>query len=225
MSRNRVAERTSRRRNKILAITSAGVVLAAGITVPSLAAWTDIEWIAGGAGTVAGVGTGTFEVQQFAANDADWGDYETQGSANVIDFSTQAASLTPGDTVYAYVRLRTVVNSLGGDLSLVSDTVVTPSTLSAALTYGARIVPNAAACTQAGFDAVTGADILVASASGLSADGATDFALAAGTSTLAGAEKVVCFALDFPASFANDTTVQNQTVIPIWHFDAVSVAP
>ncbi len=221
MTATRVDARRSRTRNRVFAISAAGVVLVAGITVPSLAAWTDIEWITGGVGNVPGVGTSTFNVQQFAAGDVDWGDYPTQAGANVVDFSAQAAALTPGDTVYGYVRLRTVAGSVGGDLEMKADTVVTPSTLSAALTYGARIVATAGDCTAAGYAAST--TVLQAAGSALNASSATSFPLAAAANgSTPGVEKVVCIAITFPSSYAGSTALQGATATPVWHFDAVS---
>jgi predicted ribosomally synthesized peptide with SipW-like signal peptide len=219
----RVEARRFRTRNKVLALSAAGVVLAAGITVPSLAAWTDIEWVTGGAGTDPGVTAATFEVEQFAAGDTAWGDYETEAGANVIDFSAQAAALTPGDTVYGYVRLRTVAGSLGGTLTLAADTDVTADTLSAALSYGARVMADTTGCTAAGY-ATTGTE-LQAGGSALDASAGGTFSLAAAADAVTpGTEQVVCFALTFPASFATDAALQGGTVAPVWHFDAVSVA-
>jgi len=219
----RVDARRSRTRNKALAIAAAGIVLAAGITVPSLAAWTDIEWVTGGAGNDSGVTASTFEVEQFTAGDTAWGHYETEAGANVIDFSAQAAALSPGDTVYGYVRLRTVAGSLGGTLTLAADTEVVADTLSAALTYGARVMADTSGCTAAAY-ATTGTQ-LQASGSALDASSAGTFSLAAAADDVTpGAEQVVCFALSFPASFAADPALQGDTVAPVWHFDAVSVS-
>ncbi|TXK17306.1 hypothetical protein [Homoserinibacter sp. GY 40078] len=222
MPGTRVAERRGRTRDRVLAISAASVVLVAGITVPSLAAWTDTEWITGGVGNDAGVGASTFEVQQFAAGDTVWDDYETQPEANVIDFSAQAVQLTPGDTVYGYVRLRTVAGSLGGDLTLGADTSVVADSLEDALTYGARVMNDTTGCT-AGSYASTGTELqALGSALDASAGGTFSLAAAADEST-PGVEQVVCFALTFPASFAGDDTLQGATASTVWHFDAVSV--
>jgi predicted ribosomally synthesized peptide with SipW-like signal peptide len=219
----RVEARRARSRNKALAIAAGGIVLAAGITVPSLAAWTDIEWVTGGAGNDAGVTASTFEVEQFAAGDADWGHYETEAGANVVDFSAQAAALSPGDTVYGYVRLRTVAGSLGGSLTLAADTAVVADTLSAALRYGARVMDDTTGCTAAAY-ATTGTE-LQAVGSALSASSGSTFSLAAAAdASTPGTEQVVCFALTFPSAFADDTALQGDTVAPVWHFDAVSVS-
>lgn len=225
MSHNRVAERRSHTRNKVLAISAAGAVLAAGITIPSLAAWTDIEWIAGLAGGGStGVSTQSFNVEQLTAlsTDDEWGDYETQGSPNYIDFTDAAAALTPGDTVYAWVQLRTEQGSLGGELSLGADTDTSTPALAGVLTYGARIVADETACTQAGFDAST--TTIAAPGSALDADGTATFELeAAPDATTPGEVVTLCFALTLPGTEAGNEAIQGQTVTPIWHFDAVSI--
>lgn len=221
MGGNRVAARRAATRDKVLALGAAGLVLVAGSVAASFAAWSDIEWIAGGVDTTAGVTTSTFEVEQLAESDADWGDYETQGTPNVVDFGAAAATLTPGDTVYGYVLLRTKVDSLGGDLSLAADTTVAPDSLSAALTYGARVMPDASTCDAA--DYASAGTELVAADSALTVGGASTFALAPATATDPGASRAVCFAITFPASFAADDSLQGETASPVWHFDAVSV--
>jgi len=230
MTGNRVGARRARTRNKALALTASGVVLAAAVTVPSLAAWTDQEWVHGGAGAglpdgEGGVTASTFEVEQFADGDADFDHYETDGGANVINFGAQAAALTPGDTVYAYVRLRTVENSLGGTLTLAALTAVVDGEFSDALRYGARIVPDVASCSA---DDYAGAGSTVLQASGTPLDQAAPtatFSLDASVGGAPGAEKVVCFELDFPdTEAANTALAESSPVVPIWRFDAVSVA-
>lgn len=225
MAGTRIAARRAATRNKVLALGAAGVVLAGGVTVGSLAAWTDIEWIAGGAGSVDSIGASTFEVEQFALGDEDWGDYEDGDEPNRVDFSAQAAALTPGDTVYGFVQLRTAEKSLGGTLSLVSDTDVVDETLSAALTYGAVLVDGPDSCDTAGFAAgsTEGSQILAAG-SALDADGAVSFSLDAATESAPGTAKTLCFAIHFPIGFAADDSLQGDTVSPVWYFDAISVA-
>ena len=227
MPQTRVAAHRARNRKRIYAIAAAGTVLAAGVTIPSLAAWTDTEWIIGGianngAGDPGdpgdnggGVSTSTFEVEQKAAGDAAFADYETEDVANVIDFSEAAGALSLGDTVYAYVDLRTKTDSLGGTLA------ITPATeageLADELRYGARLVTDAAACTSAGFAAST--DVLQASGSALSVSAGTSFSLAAN----AAETKTVCFELNLPATAPS--TLQGKTAAPQWYFAATSVAP
>lgn len=222
MTGNRVAARRTANRNKVLALGAAGLVLAGGVTVGSLAAWTDVEWIAGGVGSTGGVAASSFEVEQFTATDTAWGHYEDEAGANVVDFSAAAASLTPGDTVYGYVRLRTEVDSLGGELALVAATDVVADGLAEALTYAAVLMDAPATCNAADFVTATVATLVTAS-SGLGTDGAAPFDLAAATSTLPGAERTVCFAITFPAAYAGDESLQGGSAAPVWRFDAISV--
>jgi len=222
MSATRVGARRSRTRNRILAIAAAGTVLAAGITIPSLAAWTDTEWVTGGVDNDPGITTSTFNVQQRTEGDTFWDDYITSGGANVIDFSDAAAALTPGDTVYGYVRLQTVTASLGGTLTLKADTVVTPATLSAALTWGAKVMPAHTTCTAA--DYATNGTVIQAPGTALNTSSDGTLTLAAGTAGAPGTEQTVCFAITFPGTFSGSSGLQGQTVAPLWHFDAVSTS-
>lgn len=231
MTGNRVGARRARTRNKALALTATGVVLAAAITVPSLAAWTDIEWVIGGAGaddtTGGGITASTFEVEQAALQDGEnFGHYETEAGANVISFGDAAAALTPGDTVYAFVRLRTVTGSLGGTLTLAADTDTSTNALADVLTYGARTVASPAACNAAGY---TGAGSNELQAPGTPLDEVAPtatFSLSAATAAAPGPEVVVCFALTLPDTQAirDNDALQSLSVAPVWHFDAVSVS-
>ncbi|WP_166865137.1 hypothetical protein [Salinibacterium sp. ZJ70] len=221
----------SRSRKRLAAIAAAGTVLAAGVTIPSLAAWTDIEWIAGGVtnnGTGPenpgdpgdGVSTATFEVVQRAVETHAFGDYETRNGADVISFGDAARALTPGDTVYAWVQLKTVDNSLGGTLALEPDNADAAATeIEEALQYGARIVPAIADCTATGYNAA-GSELLQASGTSILGPATSaDFSLAAdGADT-----KTVCIELALPASADQD--LQGQSFVPYWKFTATSVAP
>ena len=88
----------------------------------TLATWNDSEWVWGGANNTPGVGTGEFEVQQnvtspFSDTGADWADRETNPGGG-LTFSAGALSLSPGDTVYAPVALRTTDDSAGATVTL-----------------------------------------------------------------------------------------------------------
>ena len=221
----KIEARRARTRNRIIALGAAGLVLGGGIAAGSLAAWTDVEWVTGGVDGSAGGTASTFEVEQNTGAAAAWDHFETEPTANTVDFSAAAATLTPGDTVYGFVRLRTPVDSLGGELSLVADTDTSDATsLEAALTYGAVVMDAHTSCNAADYtDDATAT--LVALGSALDSDGAATFDLAAATATLPGTEQTVCFALTFPASYASDDSLQGETATPVWHFDAISVAP
>lgn len=227
MTGNRTAARRAVLRNRIIALGAAGLVLGAGAT--SMAAWTDSEYVAGGVGSEAGVTSSTFNVQQSVASDAGaFTDRETAAAAGVVDFSDAASQLSPGATVYGYVRLRTVVDSAGGSLSLVSDTDA-GSGLAAVLTYRAVVLPDYAlpfadTCNAAAFTSPAADHVLAAAGSALDTATATTFDLAASDGTNPGAEKTVCFAITFPDTPENEANhaLQGQTVDPVWHFAAIS---
>ena len=100
----------SRGIQKAAAIGAAGLVVASGIAVASLAAWTDTEWVQGGVGTVPGISTSTFAMQQNTTTGAAWVD-EPEAPGGIIAF-VDASGLTPGDTAYGFVRLRTTAASM-----------------------------------------------------------------------------------------------------------------
>jgi hypothetical protein len=212
--------RAAARRRKLIALAAAGAVLLAGATVTSLAAWLDEEWVTAGVDGAPGVFASEFEIEQSVATDAGaWFDRETAGAAGVVDFDDIAAALSPGDVAYGWVSLRTAADSLGGDLTLVSDYEAGDSALGDALRYGARLHPDATTCT-AGDYASTGSE-LVATGSALTVgSGVTTFALPAGAAGVAGASQTVCFRLELPSG-ASDT-LMGETADIIWLFDAIS---
>lgn len=216
------------RRKKATAFAAAGVVLVAGATVTSLAAWTDTEWIFGGANGTPAVGTSSFEVEQNVTadttNPALWVN-EEEAPGGQIDFSTKASALTPGDTVYAFVRLRTEAESDAGELTLNGATPGEGSSepLFAALTYQAAVVPDSAACNEAGLAAAT--EGLVAAGSSLTTGSdTTTFRLDANGANLGAAgEKTVCFALTLPKTHASGEALQGLSATPVWNFTAESL--
>jgi len=218
----RGAQTRSRKNQKIAAIAATGLIVAAGATISSLAAWTDTEWVFGGAATENGVSTSVFEVNQNVTTGATWtNDLASPGGK--IDFSIVAQDLMPGEPVYGFVRLRTIENSLPGVLTLNAPVMGAGGSapLFSALTYGAKIVPSTAACSDAGFTAST--TVVVSPGSATSVGSAVDvFDLEGGTAA-PGPEKVVCFQLLLPSP-ASDT-LQGLTAQPIWNFTAESTLP
>lgn len=204
----------ARRAQKIAAIAAAGVVLLGGATVTSLAAWTDTEYVVGGVGDEPGIGTSTFEVEQNTSVDPSWENHEDALDPGVIDFSLGALALSPGDTVYGFVQLRTTAAStVGGTLSLIGAT--DDGDLFDALTYGARIVPSTT-CDETTFSAATGTDIITASGQPLSANGTQTFTLLAAS----GDTKTVCFAVTLDDDAPDE--LQGETSSPLWNFSAIS---
>ncbi len=208
-------------RKKAVALSAAGLVLVAGATVASLAAWTDTEWIFGGAGANPGIGTSKFNVEQNVTADAtSWNDRESRPGGQ-IDFSTQASSLVPGETVHAFVRLRTAEGSDAGDLTLKAEAPGENSSelLYNAVTYQAGRVSGPAACNAAGLAA---GEQLVTAGSALTTDALADtkFELVEN----GGNEETICFALTLPDTETNraDKRLQGQTATPVWNFEAIS---
>jgi hypothetical protein len=212
--------RATARRRKFIAIAAAGAVLLTGATVTSLAAWLDEEWVTAGVDGAPGVFTSEFEVEQTVATDTGtWFNRETSGAAGVVDFDDVAAALSPGDVAYGWVSLRIAADSLGGDLTLVSDYTLGDSPLGDALRYGARLHPDATTCTAGAF-AGTGSE-LVATGSALTVgSGSTTFSLAAGAPGNPGLDQTVCFRLELPSG-ASDT-LMGETADVTWLFDAIS---
>lgn len=210
-------------RKKAVALSAAGLVLVAGATVTSLAAWTDTEWIFGGAGSNPGIGTSKFNVQQNVTTDAtSWNDRESRPGGQ-IDFSTQASSLVPGDTVYAFVRLRTAEGSVAGDLTLNADDPMDGSSqlLYNALIYQAGQVSGPADCNAAGLAQSVAEDKqLIAAGSTMGADAVRTFELKANSAN----EETICFALTLPDTATNraNKQLQGQTATPVWNFEAIS---
>ena len=105
-------------RRKVMAIAAGGLVLGVGASV-TLAAWTDTEWVFGGNGDDGpGIGTSTFEVQQSTVAPFTAFTDEEENPGGEIVFLPDALDLTPGDTVYASVALRTTEESVGGMVTL-----------------------------------------------------------------------------------------------------------
>jgi predicted ribosomally synthesized peptide with SipW-like signal peptide len=206
------------RRTKFMAVGAAGAVLLGGIGVTSLAAWTDQEFVQGGVNGSAGVGTSTFNVLQSVAGDSSsFTDRETS-PGGVIDFSSVAAALSPGATVYGWVQLKTDDPSIDGTLALKSSTA-TATGLAQYLSYGATIVPDTGSCTADGFATAAGtaSNVLTAPGQPVTADSTQTFTLAAN-----GAEtRTVCFQIHMQDADVPDTAM-GLSFTPIWYFDAIS---
>jgi hypothetical protein len=188
------------RRRKFFAVAAAAAVLVAGTTVTSLAAWLDEEWVTAGVDGAPGVLASEFEIEQSVATDAGaWFNRET---------------------AYGWVSLRTAADSLGGDLTLVSDYTLGDSPLGDALRYGARLHPDATTCTAGAF-ATTGTELVASGSVLTTGSGVTTFALAAGTLGAPGTPQTVCFRLELPSG-ASDT-LMGETADVTWFFDAISV--
>lgn len=225
------------RRKKVLALLAGGLVLGIGATA-TLAAWTDSEWVFGGneTGNGPGIGTSSFEVEQnvtapYSAAGASFLQDETNPGQDML-FGIAALSLTPGDSVYAPVALRTVAGSIGGTVLLSAAVAadetafVTPSAdangyLLGALTLRVAVVE----------DTVTTCD---ATAFGVGADIIVTGALATAAATVpqsltaeSGNVQHYCFEVTLPTVptlpvgvVVND--LQGLSIAPAWEFAATS---
>lgn len=214
------------RPGKIRALLASGLVLGIGATF-TLAAWTDNEWVFGGAGPGNDTpGTKIYAMEQNTAlnfPEAEWTD-EPEANGGRLDFSIKAANMLPGDTVYAAFQLRAKAGSETLTATLAEAIQATnpaagdsnSTALYNALRYRAWIGLNAADCTAAGDK--TAGTVLVAANSVLSTTSTVPLTLQAGASAgAAGAPVNLCFAMTLPAG-TTDTTLQGKNVVPLWRF-------
>lgn len=223
------AANSSRRTRKIAAI-AAGILVVGVAATYTLASWTDSEWVWGGAAGDPGVGTSSFNVEQdttltFANNG--WTDEETNPGGGLM-FSTNALSLTPGDTTYAPVALRSAQGSVAGTVTLqaaVPAAGVTVSDPGNSLWDAVTVQVYTQNTATSPFDRVGTCDAAVAASA--------DWTLVAGVNdlgTVATADQVLaassgdvqhyCFAVALPAG--SPDTLQGRTIAPAWEFKAVS---
>jgi predicted ribosomally synthesized peptide with SipW-like signal peptide len=201
-----------------MALGAAGAVLLGGIGITSLAAWTDQEFVQGGFNGSAGLSSSTFEVLQSVASDSSAFANRETSPGGVIDFSAVAQALSPGTTVYGWVRLKTDTGSIAGTLDLKSSTA-TATGLGQYLSYGAVIVPDTTSCSSAGYATAAGtpANVLTAAGQPVTSNGTQSFTLAGN-----GAEtKTVCFQIHMQDSGV-PSSAMGLGFTPIWYFDAIS---
>ncbi len=230
----------SHRTRKIAAIAAGALVIGVGATY-TLASWTDQEWVWGGnaAGDGGGIGTSTFEVEQFT--EGSWHHDETN-PGGALDFTAAALSMTPGDVVYAPVSLRTITGSIGGEVELqpaVAAAGISGATLDgpgvglwkyidvAVFTSADATAPD---CAGATFDSADWSQI-VATGTALGSEAATAAQpLGAATTSAPGAPQHYCFVLTLPANAQTEAAavtpvadvIMGRTVAPAWLFDAES---
>ncbi|WP_448711022.1 SipW-dependent-type signal peptide-containing protein [Microbacterium profundi] len=234
-----------RRRRKVMAIVAGGMALGVAGMV-TLAAWNDNEWVFGGTGPNAGdgegVGTSQFNVQQNAWKIGD--DVPTTASAftdhednpgDALIFNVDPTGLTPGDTIFAPVALKTDGTSVAGKLQLTAaeaadskiahddaDAVagIADDALWDALRYSVRVTADpllAANCTLASF-ASAGSPVVTNLGLSDTVPTATQDLLAGG-----GNVQYYCFAITLPGSTETENQdLQGRVVFPAWRFAATS---
>ena len=200
----------------------------------TLASWTDSEWVWGGAsGNTPGVGTSTFDVEQFT--EGTWHDDESN-PGGALDFTTAALALAPDDTVYAPVSLRTKAGSIGGEATLTGAVAATGITVTDAddelwnaveLTVHTSDEATAPDCTAADFDAGDWSAVAGLGGASLGASATAAQTLGAATSSVAGDPQHYCFVIHLPANAqtiaeGNGVNLMGRTIAPAWRFAAES---
>lgn len=222
---------------KVVAIIAAAAVAGVGASL-SLAAWNDTEWLFAGAGNDPGITTSTFELEQVALPAAGtapgsvtWSDFETN-PGNGVTFTV--TDLTPGDSTYALVALRSKTGSLGGDATLAPAVAATGVTVADAgghlwnatdvrvATWHGADVSATKACNAATFG---GAGNTTIATGDLGASGGT---AAQAYAADAGDVNFYCFELTFtvpgalPSGITTVDDYMGRSIAPAWKFDAVS---
>lgn len=217
---------TQHKTRKLAAIGVGALVIGVGATY-TLASWNDSEWVNGGLNGAAGLGTSEFEVQQNAAapytdSVGSWGDYETNPGDD-LTFSAGALALTPGDTVFAPVALRTTDPSVAGTVALqgaVPSLGITVDDEDGELWSAVRVsVHTAAGATPptacaTGFVSTGWTQIVADASLGTAATATQDLAEKAGST------QHYCFAVTLPSGAPD--TLQGRTIAPAWEFASTS---
>jgi predicted ribosomally synthesized peptide with SipW-like signal peptide len=239
-----------RRRRKVMAIIAGGTALGVAGLV-TLAAWNDNEWVFGGTSADGGngVGTSSFNVQQYAwsgatapAADAEEFDDSEDQPGNALTFNVDPSGLTPGDTIYAPVALKTESESIAGTLTLTKPVAATDAAdeprsaddaggaLWNALRYSVRVTTDAttaASCGPGTFatDADNNAGSLIVDNKAFTADLAIDEGgfVSQTLDSDGGNVQYYCFEIELPDIEANQA-LQGRTVFPAWRFAAKSTS-
>jgi hypothetical protein len=208
--------RNPSRRTKVMALAAAGIVLLAGVGVTSMAFWQDKEFVTGG---VNGIASSTFDVEQNVNPVATTTGWTTNlaSPGGTVNFGALATKLTPNDSVYGGVRLRTVTGSLPA-AAVTLNSLVPGTGLGQYLTYGARLLTTGTDCSSATYAA--GTLLTATDADPVTANGANPFTLVGNGGSTVGAERTVCFKISMLGT--TPTTAQNTNVTAIWRFDANS---
>lgn len=189
------------------ALFAGGGVAALGVGI-AFAAWTDEEF------ANRQITTAKFDLE-VNVNGSDWLDYSTSPGGSISVVSGTVGSLTPGDTVYALVRLRQKSPaSLPATVSVNGAAPTGDADLHNVLRYTARSVigDGVTACTAANFTGTF--------PNALSSDEPLAVKTV-GTVTVQPTETLnVCFAVTMQPTAT--TAAQNKTATAIWRFGATS---
>lgn len=215
-------------RRKVFAIAAGFAAIGIGAAA-TMAAWTDSEWVFGGDGAGGpGVGTSTFSVQQSTDGGVTFTD-EGDNPGGEIVFAPDALALTPGDSIYAGVALRTSPTSIGGDVELQAAVAAAgiatddPDDLLFDALDVAIVTDDASFTCGAGAFAPGSPATLI---------GAGDLATTGGSATqtlaaAAGSTQYYCFQIQLPdpIPLAPGTTADDYmglNIAPAWEFAAIS---
>lgn len=197
---------------RLRAVLAGGLVLGVGSAV-TLAAWTDDGY------ATADLRAGTFAVESSVTGaTTGYADHATAAGAAVLTFTAPATALTPGQTVYSSLWVRTAAGSVAGTVTPLTPTFTAASTgLQSYLTYGVRALPAGTACNATAFSSALGTQV-VASGTALTAPlSAPAVPLAAGQA----APAQLCFAVTLPTTAGNDA--QGRGAVAVWQLTAISV--
>lgn len=220
MSQHARTTHPERTRGRKGAAAMAAVAIIGFGTVSTLASWNDTEWVHGGINGDPGVGTGTFHVQQNTdpgLDPAKWGD-ESSNPGGALLFTTGSLALSPGDSVYAPVALRTTADSMAGTVTLAAAVAAEgiPTNDPDGLLWAAIDQAVVTSGSPLQCDATAFGQPLIASGDlGTAADSGGQELSAAGASA-----QYYCFRLTLPAGSAAE--LQGRTIAPAWQFSAVS---
>lgn len=230
---------TSRMTRKIAAIATGVLVVGVGASY-TLATWNDSEWVWGGASNQPGVGTDIFEVNQnttspFTDDTANWTNRETNPGGE-LTFTTGALHLSPGDTIYAPVALRTESDSVAATTVTLQKAVAADSIAvddpDGDLWKSIDVAVYTENVTDPEVNPTNACDAASIDSWGTAITGVTTLdTVATDTQALAaeaGSTQHYCFVLHLPSTLKSGLTathidqLQGRTIAPAWEFKSVS---
>jgi predicted ribosomally synthesized peptide with SipW-like signal peptide len=202
---------------RVRALLAGALVLGLGGSV-TLASWTDSDFATGSFGTSV-FHTESNVTKPYDASGAWSANDVPPGAALVFN----AASMSPGTTVYAPFAIRTTADSVAGEVVLGAPSVASSGTgdaeLGAALRYRVILSATCEASSFAGSPAfVVGGDSAQPFTVGQTAGVVNP--LQGATATLPGTPTQFCFEVTLPAGASN--ALQGQTATATWQFTATS---
>lgn len=203
-TRRQMREARRLRSRRVRAVLAAGLVLGVG-SAATLAAWNDSEF-SSATFTAGKFGiTGSLDGQTFT-------DYTISGSPAPLNFQLPPTAMTPGMTTYALFSVKTLPDSVAGNVTLSVST--STGALLPNLSYGVRLIPtptDGVEATKCGATAYNASTSVVVPAGTAMATGA------AGSQPVGanGSGQVnYCFAVTLSANA--DNSAQSKTANQVW---------